>query len=308
MISSHAMEKENKWSITAHGTKINLIKGYLCDVYPILNVSVMIVGENQQTVLSKRTFNPYQQEVGNYFYRGHSIYSYKKSADEIFDPEKIVSERVVGQVVAIQEPYAMKGKDDRLFYYVSKSKTGNLHVDKIKSRLSFFKKDNQNKKAIHSYYYVDNKRKLYTTFQMSGDKGMQQLFKDLAQCYEIVLNKIHLYDAKDEKSIALPTLGTVDMPVAFPKGKAVSVAVASIFEYLKQQKEDTYKRIELVIETDFEFNWYKLLLMRACGVTDKIVQLYGVHHDVYEKQSEHFLYKIPRDVIDCVTQFFWYLS
>ena len=86
-------------------------------------------------------------------------------------------------------------------------------------------------------------------------KVIEEASKDLAVCYKNVL-----HTASGEKSIAIPALGT---DVGFPREEASSVAVKSIFEYIKANAHDStkaYENIHLFVKKRSEFEWYKELL------------------------------------------------
>lgn len=135
-----------------------------------------------------------------------------------------------------------------------------------------------------------------------GDLAMEANCKDLAMCYNIVLDKgIEVLIEKNIKNIALPMLGA-DFKCkgqCIPQDKAAPVAVKSIVEFIKKNR-CAYNTIELFVEEDFEFVLYKLLLMRYCGLTEKICLLDCAHKDFGSCFS-----LLPREVIQYIGDHFF---
>jgi hypothetical protein len=240
------MEQENKqWSITVHDTKINLTKDYLCDAYSKMNVDIMVLGTNQQRLLESNSFQPKEQEIGYYWYRGNcscQVYSYKNStSDDLqkrIDSKEASSESEVrSNVYSFTEPCVFITKDREPLYYVCRKK--------IKPQ--FFIK---NATSISEYYYEDSPLKKYVCWEIAGEEAIQEASKDLKKYYKKVFKGIN--GSEEKRSVALPALG-INIP------NAPSIAVTSILKYLKKNKS-RYDCIELILETDEEFNAYKELL------------------------------------------------
>ena len=93
-----------------------------------------------------------------------------------------------------------------------------------------------------------------------GAEALEEAKKALALCYKKAL----LERLKEEKSIAIPALGT---DVGFPREDAAPVAIATIIEYIKTSVEDgnvePCELIHLFVKKRSDFARYKELLTKA---------------------------------------------
>jgi len=130
------------------------------------------------------------------------------------------------------------------------------------------KRDNDDWQLIFEYYRGDQ------------DLVIKEALKDLGLCYRTVLFQgLQELDKKEQRSIALPTLGVEDGDSNdFPKDKAAPVAVKSIIEFIKKNR-GAYNTIELFVEEDFEFDLYKEFLMSWRRGEENILLLYFAQRD-----------------------------
>ncbi len=289
----HGMEPENKqWSITAYGTTINLTKAYVCDAYSTIKVGVGIVGYNQQKLLESNSFDYKEQEIGHWYCRGEcKIYSYKRSIDDSSKKEIVCKESLLEtEIFAFTEPCVFI-KDNKAFYYVSRKKP----LPAIVAQSAFAQSvcnivSNEDKKIVGTRSYEDEAG-AYIQYQFCGDQAIAQASKDLKKCYKKIFKSTRR--PKAGSSIALPALG-INIP------EAPSIAVASILEYIKKN-EDTYGRIELVLEEDADFILYTLSLMKHCGLLKPILMFWFAHH----KDSKSTVALLPIELIRSIAQLFY---
>ncbi len=264
----HAMEKENQWSITVYGTKINLTK----DSYDKrqVNVDVMVVGYNKSAgsrnicSISRRNDKGEDDILLAPMPRdddGLQLFSLSSTVSNVFS---IAEPWVAHCSVYINGQYS----DETIRYCYEKK--GKLVEEDCIQRVEFY-----------------------------ADMALQEASKDLSFCYEIVLKEgLERLGNKEEKSIGLLAL-SADLnlvshdQVGFPREKAAPIAAASILEFIKNNI-GAYNCIELFVEQNCGFDLYKELLMQWRG-KENVLLLYFA-----QKDSEHLLSSLPCELISYI--------
>ncbi len=256
--SVHAMEKENRWSITAYGTQINLNKGDMLDYYADgeKKVDYIVVGRRAQegkfiSMIVDGLIGECSTDFQVYFETKNKSSNYRALShhclkDGTTIPGTLYFPLREGYNVCLTviEPYVWGAQ-----YYCYNSVR---------------KKDNG--KVKFAYY--------------QGDEALEEALKDIRVCYKTVLAK---GITAGKRSIALPALGAQKCPFgSFPKEKAAPVAVEAILEFIKNNPK-MYDRIELFVEEDFEVDLYKELLMQWRGKENVLLFYFA------QKNSEHLI-------------------
>jgi hypothetical protein len=115
-------------------------------------------------------------------------------------------------------------------------------------------------------YHQETENHAEINYEFYGEQAIKEASIDLSLCYtkilceKFIINKInkvgyHNPPAKME-SIGIPALGT---DTGFDKKIAAPITVLTILRFIKNYPSE-YKRIELFVKEDFEFNLYKELL------------------------------------------------
>ncbi len=238
----HAMEKENKWSITAYGTKINLHQADILEYYADDRKKedvVICVGQYKQEELG---VVPMASNLLGYCCEQQTV---------TFRPKK---DSIHYQKLLLHDWY-FPIREDIKFLVVTEPRVFNLSS------------------GAAQYWYADSE--CYTK-----ELAIQESRKDLLRCYNTVLNKgIELLKEKEIKNIALPMLGADSHyeHARMFKEDVISIAVNAVLECIKNNSK-AYDNVELFMEEMADFNHYKELLMQWRG-KENVLLLYFAQKD-----------------------------
>jgi hypothetical protein len=274
---THAMEQPDRFSITLYGTTIDVSTKFLSN---IVNIDLFVAGHNDQGLLSGSTAFGEEYMPGMIFYRNdiywenkdHESY-YRDDTWEFFGKENrlntfkqtqknIISQPTRNIVMVITEPcISLKGH-----YY-----------DPITTILT----------PVPQYKVIrfDTNDQQLLELIFEGDQAITEASKDVTLCYKKILEQGSYIT---NKFITIPTLSA---DVGFPRDKAAPIALTAITHFLAHN-QGAYQRIKLLIKKRSEFIAYKTFLM---NYWKKPSLLYCAHKD-----ENHFLYAIPREIIDCI--------
>ncbi len=256
----HAMEKENKWSITAYGTKINLHQADILEYYADDRKKedvVVCVGKYKQ------------EELGAIPCKSNSVGDCYVQRTVRFTPKK----GSLNYQRAYSEGWQLHPREGICFLCVTEP-----HL----CTFSFFR-------SVESLGFDKNFHIGKLTIRKSCD--------DLLFCYNAALDHATiLLKEKKSKNIALPMLGAdseYDL-WGIPEDKAVPIAVDAILTYIKN-KPNFYDTIQLFMEEDADFNLYKKLLIQWINTEKNVLLFYFAHKD-----SEHLLSSLPCELISYI--------
>jgi hypothetical protein len=275
----YGMEKENKWTVTAYGTKINLYKDdNMLDYYAdgTNKVDFIVVGQCAQEGKFPSSGCDYLigtcLEVSTiYFVTRNQHNNYKKLSYRMENDVEIGTswyfplQQGSNVCIRISEPY-LWGHGKESCNYNSR------------------RFDDSEEIAIFGHY--------------AGNEAIEEALKDVRTCYKKALTYIaQKNDNKLKKTVALPALGVEKYHFnALPKDQAAPVAITAIFEYIKNNPK-AYERIKLFVEEGFEFDLYKELLIKEKDEEQNILHLYFAQND---PQSMFAL--LPRELIDYIAK------
>lgn len=269
----------NFWTVACSDTKINVNKKSMFDTY----------AENRHNI-DLIVWGHYQQ---NYV---HGLLEQQ--------------EKSVGTCDTIRYP-VVKLKNSSLLIEFRHRENNPIFLRVVEPYLHFSVDDDEidiDPEELENYfeYPCYETTRLYNSciesFEFGRDQAIQEACKDLDLCYKNVLWQGYLsLCGKIRNSIALPTLGTryENSQFAFPRKEAAPIAVKSIVEFLKNNPE-ICDRIELFVDSYLEFILYKLLLMKHCGLTEKICLL-----SCAQKDSEHFVSTLPYEIMDYIMKLYF---
>ncbi len=283
---THSMENpdQNKnkfFSIVLYRTTINVSKTPLYDIAN--KVDQIIVGKHEQQLLTDDIFDIFYQP-GIMDLRGNILCKHtddeSDSDDETYKPfqeenrsklwEKII-EKDTPSTIGVAEPCILSHG------------WCNDYETKKQIPIPCYKVQRFNK---------DNPKTESWTFYR--DHAILEASKDLILCYEEVLT-LGLPIDGTKKSIAFPTLSA---DVGFPREKAAIIALTTITNFIRNNpnipNHNAYNRMELLVKKRSEFTAYVEFLKnywRKPGI------LILAHTD-----ADHFLFEIPRDIIDYILQ------
>jgi hypothetical protein len=239
-VQMHAMEKENTWSVTAYGTKINLNKVDILDYYADDTKKeevVICVGQHKQQELGAV---PGYASLG-YCYVQHIVRFKPKIGSPHYQK-------------ACSNKWKLRARKGACFLCVTEP---------------YFSK--------HMFYaYCDSDHNIYTG-ELAIQKSCEDLvlcYNAALDC------GVPLLKEKKSKNIALPMLGADAQRDywGIPKDKAAPVAVDAILTYIKN-KPNFYDSIQLFMEEDIDFNLYKKLLIQWINTEKNVLLFYFAHKD-----------------------------
>lgn len=132
---------------------------------------------------------------------------------------------------------------------------------------------------------------------MYAEHAISEASKDLIRCYEETLT-LGLPIDGTQKSIAIPTLSA---DVGFPRVLAATLALTVITDFIRNNPNkpdrNAYNRMELLVKKNSEFTAYVEFLKNYWRKPTILI--------LAHKDSDHFLFGIPRDIIDRILQFMY---
>jgi hypothetical protein len=259
---AQAMEPENKWSITAYGTKISLYKDDILEHYADENKKidvVICVGQYKQEELGETpiggnvTGKCWKQKTVRFSPKEDSI-NYQKARTCGWD----FPQREGIQFLVVTEP--------RVF----------------------------NQPGEDSKYWFDDSE-CYTK-----EAAITESCKSLLDCYNAVLNAgIELQKEKNIKNIALSMLGADSQyeHARMFKEDVVPIAVNSVVEFLRN-KRGVYDNLEFFVDEGSDFDLYKkAVIEQYYELTAKICLFLLAQQD-----SASTLLMLPRDLIHYIAK------
>jgi hypothetical protein len=266
-------KKNNFFSIVLYKTRINVSRKSLdniqfCDLF--------ITGKNDQFLLSATRNTERDYMPGSISYENRVFFKdinneNNSNAYEFFQEE-----------LRTQSPYYITFQSERPRVL--------LVSEPCISSQGWHANECGNPLTLIPQYKVDRFSEdtgLLMTNIFSGNRAISEAAKDLALCYQAAL----LNAANNQaESIVIPTLGA---DVGFPRDKAVPIALNTIIHFLETDPH-RYKRIELVVRKQFEFAAYVKFLINYSQKPGLLI--------LAHKDTEHFLYDIPGDIIGYILQ------
>lgn len=244
-ISMQAMENPSYWSITLHGTKINLTKGFIGDAGD--RVDCIVLGRQQQRTLQEPSLGDLN-EIGKMNFQD-CIYRKSKEDESASDDDTYKPYE--------QADYSSKDEKTKIWKRTIAIEVNTDVVTIIEPRIMKTSSYDSEYNTIEVPYYVNQKS---CWDGAKGVKAIEEAEKDLKMCYEKILGRLaeHVRD-KNEKNIALQALGT---EVGFPREKAAPIAVKTVVEFI-QNHPGVYTAIELFVKKHSEFKLYQELLTQS---------------------------------------------
>jgi hypothetical protein len=284
IFSTHAMKEINHFSIKLYETTINVNKKPLYAIAD--NIDFIIVGKHQQQLLDHEfifeekytrfsAFNTFYQPglIGprdTFFAQNEDDES--ASDDETYKPfeeenrcklrKKVIPKQLHQTIIEVTEPYIT-------FDGYHRHHATNVLLPRFRYKVKKFNKHGTLKE--HTFY---------------GEQAILEASNSLAQCYENVLMLGSIYN-----SIVIPTLSA---DLGFPREKAVPIALTEIINFTRNYHPYAYNRVELVVKKRSEFAAYTTFLMHYWIKPCLLI--------LAHKDTEHFLYNVPREIINNILQ------
>ena len=279
---------KKSFTITYHGTKINVTKESLFDISD--KATMTVVGKHQQHMLHYYFLENYEK-IGTVYFPNSTIYQKLKEYDSDSDDDTY-------------KPYDPCCLSDTEKHKLTNRKVPeNGLITKIIEPCilqSFF--PNEQKKIYQ--YNVTRKHKnsiiypSYNVLTFMDEAAIQEASKDLVECYNDALTSpikcgaLYNYtDNKTKATVALPPLGA---DAGFPRDKAAPIAITTILEWI-EKNPNTYETIYFYVKKRSDFTRYKLLLLQHSGLLHKVCLFYCAYID-----KNNILVSLPKDIIDYI--------
>lgn len=246
------------------------VKTFVCPIFPKIivvqddiydrrtpNADITIVGETEQIVQLKNAELYPSPLIGCMQLNCKSIMKRSKVFTQYFDPSYEGNSKDSAAIIVDGERFIITN----LRKHVEKKKMEDRCLI-VREPQVWYVPSKDDLSVDNQYVYMREFRGkgVYNeSHTYKGSEAIEEAVKDLRSCYKSVLIMSHDFFTKENtaRSLALPQLS---VSLGIPAYRAAHVAVTSVIEFLKQNK-DTYGLIEFVVLGLEDFNLYKNLLI-----------------------------------------------